>query len=191
MMRFAWTRLIAVLLVCPLVSVTVAAAQEPAEGPAAAQQSAPSPEPDPLKQPALPQETVPAPERAALSLRDVTDGGIPLADQALPPRPAPPAGPRRPGALVPLYVSFGTLQVLDAHSTARALKNGAVEANPALRGIAGNQAALLAVKAAGTTGLIFASEKIWKRNKAAAIALMVGSNAAMAWVVHRNYAAVR
>jgi hypothetical protein len=47
------------------------------------------------------------------------------------------------------------------------------------------------VKAAGTTGLIIASEKIWKRNKVAAIALMVASNAAMAWVVQRNYASVR
>jgi hypothetical protein len=163
MMRFAWPRLIAVLLVCPLFPATAALAQE----------------------------TAPAQEPSAFGLRHLTEGVTLLADQPRPPLPAPQPAPRRPGALVPLYVSFGTLQVLDAHSTARALEYGAVEANPALRGIAGNQVALLAVKAAGTTGLIIASEKIWKRNKVAAIALMVASNAAMAWVVQRNYASVR
>lgn len=163
MMRFAWPRLVAILLVCPLFPATAAVAQE----------------------------TAPAQEPSAIGLRYLTEGVALLADQPAPSLTAPRPATRRPGALVPLYVSFGTLQVLDAHSTSRALKNGAVEANPALRGIAGNQVALLAVKAAGTSCLFFASEKIWKKNKAAAIVLMVASNAAMAWVVQRNYASVR
>lgn len=117
------------------------------------------------------------------------DVGV-LTSQLVLPQPSEPKT-RRPGALIPLYVSFSVLQVLDSHSTTRALGQGAVEANPVMKGIAGNQAAMLAVKAAGTSGLILASEKMWKRNKAAAIALMVASNAAMAWVVQRNYAAVR
>ncbi len=57
---------------------------------------------------------------------------------------------RRPGALVPLYVSFSALQVLDTHSTSRALDRGAGEANPVMRGIVGNQIGLLGLKAAGT-----------------------------------------
>jgi Domain of unknown function (DUF5658) len=97
----------------------------------------------------------------------------------------------RPGALVPLYVSFGTLQALDTHSTVRALGRGAVEANPIMKGIAGNPTALLAVKAAGTAGVIFASERIWKRNRTAAVFFMVAANSAMAWVVQNNYRAVR
>jgi hypothetical protein len=87
-------------------------------------------------------------------------------------------------------VSFGTLQVLDTHSTSRAIKSGAVEANPMMKGIAGNEAAMLAVKAAGTAGVIFASEKIWKRNKTAAVIFMIATNAGMAWVVQNNYRAV-
>ena len=73
------------------------------------------------------------------------------------------------------------------HSTSRALANGAVEANPAMSGLTGNSAAILAVKAAGTAGLILASEKIRKKNKTAAVVLMVATNSAMAWVVAHNY----
>lgn len=97
----------------------------------------------------------------------------------------------RPGALVPLYASFATLQALDVHSTTRALDQGAVEANPMMNGIAGSPTALLAVKAAGTAGLIFASEKMWKKNRAASVFFMVAANSAMAWVVQHNYRAVR
>jgi len=98
---------------------------------------------------------------------------------------------RRPDALVPLYVSFSGLQVLDIHSTTRAIDRGAVEANPVLRGVVGNQAGLVALKAAGTAGIIYASEKMWKRNRTASIIFMVASNSAMAWVVQHNYRAVR
>jgi Domain of unknown function (DUF5658) len=97
----------------------------------------------------------------------------------------------RPGALVPLYASFATLQALDVHSTSRALDQGAVEANPMMKGLAGNPTALLAVKAAGTAGVIFASEKMWKKNRAAAVFFMVAGNSAVAWVVQNNYRAVR
>src|SRR5687767_4142792 len=46
--------------------------------------------------------------------------------------------PRRPAALLPLYLSFGVLQGLDAHSTSRALGRGAVEANPVMKAFGGN-----------------------------------------------------
>ena len=134
-----------------------------------------------------------AQEAPAASLREAaqlqvaptsTRAGIDVAHPGLASEP-------RPGALVPLYASFATLQALDAHSTARALDYGAVEANPVMKGIAGNPAALLAVKAAGTAGVIFASEKMWKKNRAAAVFFMVAANSAMAWVVQHNYRAVR
>jgi hypothetical protein len=95
--------------------------------------------------------------------------------------------PGRPGTLVPLYVSFGVLQVLDSHSTTRALERGAVEANPVMKGVAGNQTAMLAVKGAGTAGVVYVTEKMWKKNRAAAVIFMVATNSAMAWVVQRNY----
>jgi uncharacterized protein DUF5658 len=97
------------------------------------------------------------------------------------------AAERRPMALVPLYASFITLQVLDLHSTHAALSAGGVEANPMLSGLAGNMVAMSAVKAAGTAGVIFVSEKLRKKNKAAAVGLMIVANSAMAWVVQHNY----
>jgi hypothetical protein len=98
---------------------------------------------------------------------------------------------RRPSALLPLYASFITLQILDLHSTHYALEHGAIEANPAVKGFAGNTAGITAVKAAGTAGVIFISEKLRTKNKAAAIGLMIATNSAMTWVVQHNYRAVR
>jgi hypothetical protein len=134
---------------------------------------------------------------SAQELERVTLGDGPAATLVAPapPSPIPPdigrARERRPDALVPLYVSFCALQVLDAHSTWRALDRGAVEANPALRGVVGNQIGLVGLKAAGTAGLIYASEKMWKKNKTASIIFMFAANSAMAWVVQNNYRAVR
>jgi hypothetical protein len=98
---------------------------------------------------------------------------------------------RRPASLLPLYASFVTLQVLDAHSTWRALDRGAVEANPLMRGIVANEVGLVAVKAAGTAGVILAGERIWKTNRAAGVLFLIAANSAMVWVVQHNYRAVR
>jgi hypothetical protein len=98
---------------------------------------------------------------------------------------------RRPRALVPLYASFVTLQILDLHSTTKALASGAVEANPAMKAVAGNSIGLTAMKAAGTAAVIVISEKLRTRNRAAAVGLMIAANSAMAMVVQHNYRAVR
>jgi hypothetical protein len=98
---------------------------------------------------------------------------------------------RRPQALIPLYASFATLQALDLHSTHYALGRGAVEANPLMNTLADNQVGLMAIKAAGTAGVIFASERMWTRNKTAAVVFMIAANSAMAWVVQHNYRTVR
>ena len=140
-----------------------------------------------------------AQEAPAASLREaaqsqvvpaVAPAGISVAHRGPASEPRGPASEPRPGALVPLYASFATLQALDAHSTSRALDQGAVEANPMMKGLAGNPTALLAMKAAGTAGVIFASEKMWKKNRAASVFFMVAANSAMAWVVQHNYRAV-
>src|SRR5206468_12979916 len=98
---------------------------------------------------------------------------------------------RRPAALLPLYASFVTLQVLDMHSTRYALDRGAVEGNPAVKGLTGTTVGMAAVKAAGTAGVIFVNEKLRTRNKAAAVGLMIATNSMMAWVVQHNYRCVR
>jgi hypothetical protein len=121
--------------------------------------------------------------------------GVTVTRQVPPPAPAAAAtlrpGERRPAALFPLYASFVTLQVLDMHSTRYALDRGAVERNPAINGLTGTTVGMAAVKAAGTAGVIFFSEKLRTNNKAAAVSMMIATNSMMAWVVQHNYRAVR
>ena len=101
-------------------------------------------------------------------------------------QPAPSVAPRV--ALMSLYVSFATLQGLDAHSTLRAAEFGGLEGNPIFGRVVGSPAAVVATKAAVTAGVVFASERLWKRNKVAAIVMMVALNSAYGAMVAHNYA---
>jgi hypothetical protein len=122
----------------------------------------------------------PTPRLRRVSAPPTSDSG--LATDAARPR-------RRPAALVPLYAGFATLQALDYASTTRALSSGAgVEGNPMMRSIVGNRAAFIAVKAAATAGVILAGEKVWKKNRVAAVILVAAMNAALAPIVAHNYA---
>lgn len=104
---------------------------------------------------------------------------------------APAPSPNRPASLVPLYVAFGALQLLDAHSTMRALDGGAAEGNPLMKAFAGSRAGLVAIKAAGAAGVVYGTERLVRRNRTAAVLLMIAGNSAMVWVVQHNYRAVR
>ena len=141
--------------------------------------------------PVLAQE--PAPLLAAAASIDISAPQVP--QPSLVPRgiavDSVDAKPRRPKGLIPLYGSFAALQVLDVHSTTRAIDRGAIEMNPLMKGIAGSPVGMLAVKAGATTGMVYASERIWKRNKTAAVLFMIAANSAMGWVVQHNYRAVR
>jgi hypothetical protein len=81
--------------------------------------------------------------------------------------------------------------MLDAHSTTRALASGAVEANPMMRGVAGNPAALVAVKAGVTASTIVVAEKLRSRSRVGAILFMAALNSTFATIVAHNYQAVR
>jgi hypothetical protein len=155
MVRIAPLLSLIAVVVCSLVSVTPAAAQE------------------------LHRTPVPV-------LRDAS-----LLEQRTPAPATLQAPQNRPSALIPLYLSFGTLQALDVHSTTTALSRGAVEANPLMGGVAGSPLGLAVVKAGGTAGVIYASERLWKKNKGAAVVFMIGANSAMAWVVQHNYRTAR
>jgi hypothetical protein len=102
-----------------------------------------------------------------------------------------PAAPKRPAALVPLYVGFGALQALDAHSTLTSMSNGAYEVNPLMRGAAASPTAVLAVKAATAAGVVALTERLWRHNRTAAVLTMVGLNSAYAAMVVHNYGAGR
>jgi hypothetical protein len=93
---------------------------------------------------------------------------------------------RRPGVLPVLYVSFVALQGYDAYSTTAGIARGAKEANPAMRVVAGNQAALWAVKAGSTAASIWIAERMWKKNRVGAIVTMAAVNGMMAAVAARN-----
>jgi hypothetical protein len=94
------------------------------------------------------------------------------------------------GVLVPLYVGFASLQMLDAHSTVRALRAGGVEQNPLLRGLADKPAALVALKAGVAASTIALADKMRTRSRVGAIVLMAALNSAYAVVVAHNYRAV-
>ena len=100
-----------------------------------------------------------------------------------------PAAMRRPAILPPLYVSFAALQALDAHSTLAAVSAGRNEANPALKGIVDRPGAFLAVKVAATAGTLYLTERLWKRHRGAAVALMLVANGTYALIVASNYGA--
>jgi hypothetical protein len=98
-----------------------------------------------------------------------------------------PDAARRPGALVGLYASLAGLNALDVYSTRRALNSGAREVNPVMASTSGNFGAMLAIKAATTTSSIYLAEKLWKKNRAAAIVTMVAVNGATAAIAARNF----
>lgn len=94
---------------------------------------------------------------------------------------------KRPPELVPLYVSFAALQLLDAHSTFPVFDGRASEANPVVRSYMRNRGTLLAVKAGATAGTIYLCERLWKKNRIAAVLLMVGLNSGFAAITAHNY----
>ena len=102
-------------------------------------------------------------------------------------RPAPALQVSRPRPLVPLYVSFAALQALDVQSTLKALNSGGVEGNPVMSSVVSNRAAIIAVKAASASAVILLTERVWHRNRATAIVLMVAINSGYAAILQHNY----
>jgi len=97
------------------------------------------------------------------------------------------------GSVLPsLYASLAGLQAFDGYSTLVGVRRGAVETNGIIKNVAGNPAALWAVKAGATTASIFVAERLWKQNRRmAAIATMVATNGLMAAVAARNASVLR
>jgi hypothetical protein len=96
----------------------------------------------------------------------------------------------RLGVLLPLYTSFAGLQMLDAHSTTRALQNGGAERNPLLGSFAGRPGALFALKAGVTASTILLAEKLRAKHRVGGILLMAALDSFYAMVVVHNYRAI-
>jgi hypothetical protein len=109
----------------------------------------------------------------------------PTAASEAPPFPGPAS--ERPAPLMGLYVSLATLQTLDFVSTRKALNAGGVEGNPLVAPLVGSPVGFLALKAGVTGATVYVSERLWKRNRAAAVVTMIGLNAAYGAVVAHNY----
>ncbi|MEQ1728672.1 MAG: DUF5658 family protein [Vicinamibacterales bacterium] len=93
----------------------------------------------------------------------------------------------RPSLLVPLYVAFGGLQVLDAHSTLNAVALGGRETNPLVRQALGNTAGMLALKSGAAVGVVLLTERLWPRNRVAAVLTMIAINSAYVTIAAHNY----
>jgi hypothetical protein len=124
---------------------------------------------------------------------DLTVAVVPAAPHAVaPPTPIQLRAEARPSVLPSMYVSLAALEGYDAYSTLTALKQGAAEANPMMRGVVGNPAALIAVKSAATFASIYASERLWRQHhRRAAIALMVVTNGTLAVLAAHNASVLR
>jgi uncharacterized membrane protein len=100
--------------------------------------------------------------------------------------------PERSLVLPALYVSLSALQAYDVYSTLTAVKSGALEANPLMKGVVGNPTAFVALKAGVTGASIYYAERLWKdRKRTQAILLMVASNGFMAYVAQHNAGVLR
>lgn len=110
---------------------------------------------------------------------------ISTAPADVPPRPAPTSSDRL--IFGSLYGSFIGLQALDLHSTHVALGAGGHEANPAWHAL-GGAGLSIAMKAATTGTIIYLTEKMRKRRRAAAIVTMIALDSAYTVVVAHNYA---
>jgi uncharacterized protein DUF5658 len=100
-------------------------------------------------------------------------------------------GMKRPAALAGLYVSLAGLQVYDAMSTARGMKQGAREANPLMQGAVNNSAMFWSIKAATTALPMVMAERMWKRNKVGAVVMMAVANSVAATVAANNARVLR
>ena len=93
---------------------------------------------------------------------------------------------KRPAIIPALYVTLGAVQAWDALATNAALNAGAREANPAVAPFASNPGSLIGAKAAATAGTIFFAERLWKKNKVAAVVMLAAINGATAAVSMHN-----
>jgi hypothetical protein len=95
-------------------------------------------------------------------------------------------GEQRPSMLVPLYGVLGALQSLDTYTTLRGTGGqslGIREGNPIVK----HHAALFVAKAATTATMVLLAEKMWKKNRKAAVIAVLAANAVTGAVVAHNY----
>ena len=91
----------------------------------------------------------------------------------------------RPTLLMPLYAGNVALHAMDLLSTKRALQEGHREANPVIKHASFKTVTVAKFAASALT--IYATERLWKKNRFAAIGLMIAADVGLAAVVANNY----
>jgi hypothetical protein len=86
-----------------------------------------------------------------------------------------------------IYATTALMHVLDVDSTLKALKRGAIETNPLMKGVVKNRAAFIATKAAIATASIYATSRMAKNNKLHAVIAATAINSAYLMIVKNNY----
>ena len=89
--------------------------------------------------------------------------------------------------LISLQAATVVTQMLDVHSTLKAVNAGGVEANPVMGGLVQNKAAFIGVKAGISAGAIYMTQRVARDNKVAAIAASAAINSAFLMVARHNY----
>jgi hypothetical protein len=92
----------------------------------------------------------------------------------------------RPAILPVLYATLGAVQAWDVYSTTAAMQAGARERNPMAAAVGGNTGSLVGLKAATTASTIFFAERLWRKNRIAAVVMLVAINSATAAVSMHN-----
>jgi len=93
--------------------------------------------------------------------------------------------PHRPALLIPLYATNVALHGLDLWTTKRALDAGNREGNPLFKDA--SIGAMTGAKIAASAATILIAEKLWKRNRIAAVGLMLATNVGLSAVAANNY----
>jgi hypothetical protein len=93
-----------------------------------------------------------------------------------------------PAFVKKLYIGYAALQLSDVITTTAALKRGAREGNPFVRGVAGSPAALVGTKLAAGVVTIIALERLRKTHPVVASVSLIAINATLAAVTVNNIA---
>lgn len=98
---------------------------------------------------------------------------------------------KRPSWFRPIHMLSATVQGLDAHSTFEALKGRGVESNPLVKHMTSNKVAFLAVKAGVAAAVIYATDRMSKRHRVAAVVTAAVVNSAYVAIAASNYRIAR
>jgi hypothetical protein len=98
---------------------------------------------------------------------------------------------KQPRWFLPIHLFSIAVQGLDAHSTLRMLDHRSIEASPLYKGMTGNKVTFLAVKAGVTAAVVYATGKLSKRHRAAAVVSAAAINSVYLTMAASNYRSAR